>query len=147
MAGPRSRAEVWRTRLIVLAVAAGLLVVLAAPAAYRLYQVERVVENPVEAVAVGRTPDPTVVVIFIRWTEPGWCFGEFVAVASETPTQVRLDRVVDRSGGGSVGCAGVGTVNNLASADLRLKTPLGQRSVMRGSDGYLLPIYSAGPPP
>jgi hypothetical protein len=75
----------------------------------------------------------------VRWTKEGWCIGQFTVQATETPTEVRVGTVTSREyPDGS--CAGVGTADNMAGAELRLASPLGDRIVIRESDGARLPI-------
>ena len=40
----------------------------------------------------------------------------------------------------NLACAGVGTVNNTAFAELTLREPLGDRTPVRGSDQGVLPV-------
>lgn len=77
------------------------------------------------------------------WRESGWCVGEFRVKATETATQVRVGPVIDRVAS-SGGCGGVGTVDNMAWAPLTLTSPLGQRAVVRDSDGVVLPVVAPG---
>ena len=90
--------------------------------------------------------DPRSLEVGVRWTQQGWCVGQFQARVTETAAEVRFGQVVSRiDDGGS--CAGVGTANKMAWADVRLAAPLGERRAIRDSDGKLLPILPANLPP
>lgn len=103
---------------------------------------DRVIETQLEPQFVGlpgEGGDPLVIYVVVTWTKEGWCSGQFTVQAIETPTEVRVGKVTSREyPGGS--CAGVGTVDNMAGAELRLASPLGDRVVVRDSDGARLPI-------
>jgi hypothetical protein len=87
---------------------------------------------------LGEGGDPLVLVISVTWTKDGYCSGQFTVEATETRTEVRVGSVVSREH--SKGdCAGLGTVDNTASAALHLASPLGDRAVIRDSDGARLP--------
>ena len=96
---------------------------------------------PVAVRELGEGGDPLVIMIGVRWTEDGYCSGQFRVTATETPTEVRVSNVTSRAYRyGS--CAGVGTADNTAWADLRLASPLGDRAVVRDSDGAHLPVIT-----
>ncbi len=83
---------------------------------------DRVTVTQLEPQAVGPSGgggDPLVIWIVVRWTKDGWCSGQFTVQATETPTQVRVGVVTSREHHGGA-CAGVGTVDNMAGAELRL---------------------------
>ena len=104
----------------------------------------QIVETPAPApVAYQRTDDPRVIALAIPWNQSGWCVGEFGARIKESSDEVRVS-VVDRAQRGGGACAGVGTLNHLAYAYGTLKQPVGNRSVVRDSDGRALP--DATPP-
>jgi hypothetical protein len=83
--------------------------------------------------------DPRVIEIGVIWTEPGWCIGQFDVKATETATEVRVGPVAGHVNANDM-CAGVGTANNMAWAELRLASPLGTRRVTRASDGMALRV-------
>jgi hypothetical protein len=89
---------------------------------------------------LGEGGDPLVVLVGVTWTEDGYCPGEFHVHATETTTKVKVGAVIRRTllFGGT--CAGVGTVNRMAWAELTLASPLGTRVAIRNSDGVVLPI-------
>jgi hypothetical protein len=102
----------------------------------------RLTESSLEPRAVMLLPegnDPRVVMVGVTWSESGWCVGQFHVTSTETTTDVRVGTVVSRLYENDV-CAGVGTVNNMAWADLTLKAPLGSRVVVRTSDDVVLPV-------
>jgi hypothetical protein len=84
--------------------------------------------------------DP-LVFIGVTWMKGGYCSGQFKVQAVETATEVRVGMVLSRENRGvPMSCAGLGTVDNMAWASLRLSSPLGGRVMVRDSDGSLLPI-------
>ena len=90
---------------------------------------------------LGEGGDPRVILVGVTWTDDGYCPGEFHVSATETASEVKVGMVVRRTvlfGAGP--CAGVGTVDNTAWAELRLASPLGSRIVIRESDGVVLPV-------
>ena len=110
-----------------------------------LYQRSGVTETSLQPQAVRLLPpgnDPRGVRVGVTWLKDGWCVGEFQAQATETATEVRLGSVIDRQSPHGI-CAGVGTANNMAWTDLTLKAPLGNRLVVRSSDGVVLPVFTA----
>jgi hypothetical protein len=110
-----------------------------------LYQRSGVTETSLQPQAVRLLPagnDPRSVTVGVMWLKDGWCVGEFRAQATETASEVRLGSVIDRQYSHAA-CAGVGTVHNMAWADLTLKAPLGNRLVVRSSDGVTLPVLTA----
>lgn len=101
--------------------------------------VERRTLDPVAVRQLGEGGDPLGITVLVPWTEEGWCSGQFSVTATETPTEVRLGRVrseVRRKGW----CAGLGTIGDRAFVDLLLRQPLGDRRVVRASDGAELPV-------
>jgi len=92
---------------------------------------------------LGDGGDPLVILIGAHWTKPGYCSGQFTVQATETATQVRVDNVISREHSKG-GCAGLGTADETAWADVRLTAPLGDRPVVRTSDGAHLPIATWG---
>ncbi len=92
----------------------------------------------------GEGGDPLVILIGVTWTKEGWCSGQFTVEATETPTEVRVGYVTSREH--SKGwCAGLGTADSTAWADVQLVSPLGDRVVIRDSDGARLPMRPDGP--
>jgi hypothetical protein len=96
--------------------------------------------QPEVVLTLGEGGDPLVVMIGFAWFEEGYCSGQFHVSATETPTEVRVGTVIGRILNRYGSCAGLGTSNNRAWAELRLETPLGNRRVVRDSDGAVLPI-------
>ena len=85
----------------------------------------------------GEGVDPLVIAVLFHWPEDGFCSGQFSVSATETAEEVRVSDVTSREyRGGS--CAGLGTVNGTAGAELTLAAPLGTRKVVRASDGTVL---------
>jgi hypothetical protein len=98
---------------------------------------ERQTLTPIGVQVPGEAGDPLVIGIAVRWTEQGWCIGQFSVTAVETATEVRVGQVrseLRRNGF----CSGLGTILDRAWADLRLRQPLGDRRVVRASDGAVL---------
>ncbi len=91
-----------------------------------------------EAYAIpGEGADPLVIAVLFHWPEDGFCSGQFSVSATETDDEVRVSDVTSREyRGGS--CAGLGTVNGMAGAELALAEPLGTRKLVRASDGTVL---------
>jgi hypothetical protein len=84
--------------------------------------------------------DP-LVMIGVTWMKGGYCSGQFKVQVAETATEVRVGMVLSRENRGvPTSCAGFGTIDNMAWAPLRLSSPLGERVMVRDSDGSLLPI-------
>jgi len=83
--------------------------------------------------------DPLVISVLIPWSEDGYCSGQFTVSAIQTDQEVRVSPVTSRVLRGVAGCAGLGTVKGMATAELTLEYPLGQRRVIRASDGTPLP--------
>jgi hypothetical protein len=75
------------------------------------------------------------------WAEKGYCAGQFQASASETSTQISVGAVISRTYGEGI-CAGIGSNGRWASAPLSLKSPIGNRSVVRRGDGVALPVFA-----
>ena len=90
---------------------------------------------------LGPSGDPLALVVLFRWPHDGFCAGQFTVSTKETDSQVRVGEVtsVEHSSGS---CAGLGTLNGWAGATVTLKKPLGQRSVVRDSDGQPLNVVS-----
>jgi hypothetical protein len=95
-----------------------------------------------QAVLLPEGNDPRDVMVGVHWLEAGWCKGQFSVRATETTTEVRVGTVVSRLYANDV-CAGMGTSNNMAWADLTLASPLGSRAVVRNSDGARLPVLAS----
>jgi hypothetical protein len=114
-----------------------------------VYQRSGGTEVPLEPQSVRLLPpgnDPRQIEVGVKWSKDGWCVGQFQAQATETATEVRLGPVIDHEYPNGP-CAGVGSVRNMAFADLKLKEPLGNRAVLRSSDGASLPVLPANAPP
>jgi hypothetical protein len=132
-----------RLRLLVsgavgLAVAAATVLVYAGVSHYNA-----LTETTLEPRAVMQDPgvDPRLVEVGVTWTQEGWCVGEFHAKSSVSSSEVKVEAVIDRVSAHS-NCAGVGTVNQMAWADLQLEAPLGTRPVVR-ADGTTLPYWTS----
>lgn len=109
----------------------------------------QVSEEMLEPEAVQLLPqgnDPHVVMIGVTWMQQGWCLGQFHTKSTETTNEVIVGTVSARMDQNGI-CAGVGTVNNMAWAELHLKAPLGDRRVIRASDHAVLPLIPADVPP
>jgi hypothetical protein len=128
-----------RLRLTVLA--AGLTVVVALGiTAVWLMSRSVVTELPPERIStLGEGGDPLVIMIGVPWREDGYCTGQFTVTATESAAEIRVSTVQSRAKGSGT-CAEVGTEDNFAWAPLHLQIPLGGRSVLRASDGKLLPV-------
>ena len=102
-----------------------------------------VAETVLQPRAVIQDPgaDPRTVEVVVTWTQEGWCLGEFHVEASETPSEVKVDAIIDRLSA-NANCAGVGAVGNMAWAELQLAEPLGTRPVVR-QDGTALPYWTS----
>jgi hypothetical protein len=131
-----------RRRLQVLS-AAGLAIAAVAALVYIGVSNNSVSETVLQprAVLQDAFADPRIVEIGVDWTQEGWCLGEFYVQASETPSEVKVNTVTDRLSA-NANCAGVGSVNNMAWADLQLAAPLGTRPVVR-RDGTALPYWTS----
>ena len=99
-------------------------------------QVGALVERAVDQ---GEGGDPLVIMIGVKWTKDGWCSGQFTVQATETPTEVHVGHVTSREHSKGM-CAGLGTADNTAWAYVQLAAPLGDRVVIRDSDGAPLPV-------
>ena len=87
--------------------------------------------------------DPRLIDVGVAWSESGWCVGQFrVQSVAETATEIKLGMVVDIEDPSAI-CPGVGTDNNRAWAEVKLKAPLGKRKVIRAKDGAILPVIAA----
>jgi hypothetical protein len=95
--------------------------------------------DPVAVSFPGEGADANVMLVGIAWTKDGYCSGQFTAAVTETPTEVRVGRVLSREYRNGT-CAGLGTENNTAWVDVVLSAPLGGRRVIRASDGTPLPV-------
>src|SRR5260370_20650765 len=94
-----------------------------------------------ESLSAGGFGDTTDYRVFFTWTEDGYCVGQFHVTATETATQVRVGPVISRRYLYGGICAGVGTVENVASVGLNLTSALGKPAVVRASDGAPLPPF------
>ena len=95
-----------------------------------------------QALAVWLLPagnDPKAVWVAVEWNESGWCVGQFRESTKETTTTVVFGPVISHLDP-NLACAGVGTANNTAFAELTLREPLGDRTPVRGSDQAVLPV-------
>jgi hypothetical protein len=138
--------NVTRPRLIAVAATALVVGTVAAVVFLGVQQLarSRVTEVSLQPQAVrllGEGGDPLVVMVGVTWREDGYCSGQFHVKATETTTEVRVGTVVSRLYSNRA-CAGLGTVNNMAWAELTLASPLGMRVVVRNSDGVVLPVLA-----
>jgi hypothetical protein len=136
---PTTLAPWWRERLtlvfgVVLCLLVGLL------PCWWLF-VHPTTETHIEPVGVSLIDggDPRVLNVAVPWTEDGWCSGQFTVSATESQSEVRISPVASHLNRGGP-CAGLGTVNQRAWATLTLAAPLGDRAVVRASDGTRLPL-------
>jgi hypothetical protein len=88
---------------------------------------------------LGEGGDPLVILIGVHWTKDGWCSGQFTVQATEYPTEIRVSNVTSREYHFG-DCADLGTAEGMAWADVHLSAPLGERAVVRDSDGTRLPV-------
>jgi hypothetical protein len=132
------------TRRVLGLVAAGLMLAgVAACDSGRLS--DHVTVTELEPQSVGLPPkgaDPHYIRVMVRWTKDGWCSGQFTVQATETSTEVRVGNVISREPDGD--CPGLGADNNTAWVDLELAAPLGDRIIIRDSDGARLPSTRLG---
>ncbi|BCJ74808.1 hypothetical protein CS0771_43520 [Catellatospora sp. IY07-71] len=94
----------------------------------------------------GEHDAPRVITIGVTWPDNGYCSGQLTASAIETATEVRVQDVVSREYVGGA-CAGLGTMDGMAWDELQLAEPLGERVVVRDSDGVRLPVFERLTPP
>jgi hypothetical protein len=135
--GARGWTPVVVAALLIIGVPAAIVVAIIA---YRQSGVTETALQPQEVRLSATGSDPHSIAVGATWMQDGWCIGQFQAQATESTREVRLGPVISRDyPHGS--CAGVGTVYNMAWADLTLKAPLGARAVIRASDGAVLPVY------
>lgn len=99
--------------------------------------------QPQSVVLLGEGGDPLTVNVMVTWPQDGYCSGQFTVAATETPTQVRVESVESRVDRGNGMCAGLGTIDGTASVPLQLSAPLGERGVIRASDGAVLHVSAA----
>jgi hypothetical protein len=103
----------------------------------------RMTETQLQPQAVhllGAPGDPLIAMVGVTWTKEGYCSGQFRVQATESLTEVRIGAVTSREYRYGT-CAGLGTVDNIAWAELRLTSPPGQRVFVRASDGVRLPLF------
>ncbi len=92
---------------------------------------------------LGPAGDPLTVMITFPWAADGFCSGQFTVSAGETDQEVRVSDVTSREvRRGS--CAGLGTNDGTAGVGLTLDRPMGDRRVVRASDGTPLEVVPAG---
>ena len=102
-----------------------------------------VIVSTAQPVAFATSGDPHVLQISVAWPEADYCSGQFTIAHSESPTEVRLSDAVsrrDRNYWSPYVCVGWGTADGIAWVELQLTEPLGDRSVVRTSDGADLPV-------
>lgn len=96
--------------------------------------------TPLYVVAPEKGMDPRTVMVVFPWGESGFCVGQFLITATESPTRVVVNQVRARTIGRDEGCAGVGTDGVTAGDYLQLDAPLGNRTVTRAQDGKPLEL-------
>ena len=94
---------------------------------------------PTEVQELGEGGDPLVVYVRFPWHRAGYCSGQFTVTAQESESAVVLGQVVG-SEWTNENCPGIGSDDGFASAELRLRAPLGDRSVTRSADGAEVPV-------
>jgi hypothetical protein len=97
--------------------------------------------QPLFVSPVGDGTDPRGVQVAFTWMQNGYCLGQFHVTATETATQVRVSPVVSTTYADG-NCAGVGSSGKWAWTPLTLASPLGNRRVIRESDGVALPVFA-----
>lgn len=139
MTGTRGRAALW--------VGVAVAVVLSATVVYLVYdrlqstQISQKSIQPEFVTPVGADGSLTNVDVGFPWTEQGYCAGQFQVKATETRSQIRVGVVVSRTY--SYGnCAGLGSNGKWATTLLTLRTPIGNRLVVRDGDGSALPVFA-----
>ena len=96
--------------------------------------------TPSYVVAPEKGADPRTVIVVFPWHESGYCVGQFLITADESPTRVVVNQVKARTIGKGEGCADVGSDGVTAGDALRLQAPLGNRTVTRAQDGKQLEV-------
>jgi hypothetical protein len=81
-------------------------------------------------------------ILFFPFDGDGYCLGQFTAAVQETAEVVEVGDVEEAPVRGEQACAGVGTVGSTASVALPLARPLGERTVIRKTDGSRLRLRS-----
>ena len=96
--------------------------------------------TPLYVVAPEKGADPRAITVVFPWRESGYCVGQFLITATETPTRVVVNQVKARPIGKSEGCADVGSDGATGGDVLQLDAPLGSRTVTRATDGKQLEV-------
>ena len=96
--------------------------------------------TPSYVVAPEKGADPRTVIVVFPWHESGYCVGQFLITAAESPTRVVVNQVKARTIGKDEGCADVGSDGVTAGDALQLQAPLGNRTVTRAQDGKQLEV-------
>ena len=89
----------------------------------------------------GTSGGPLTLLVVLPWPREGFCAGQFTVSVRESDRQVQVGEVtsVEHRNGS---CAGLGTLNGRAAVAASLTTPLGDRAVVRASDGAPLPVVT-----
>lgn len=95
---------------------------------------ERAELTPEFVSPITSSGDTRVVMVVFPWAEEGSCSGQFTASATEDATRVVVSQVVSRMARNGI-CAGLGTSQGHAAAEVTLQAPLGNRTVVREVDG------------
>jgi hypothetical protein len=101
---------------------------------------EELTLRPLQVRTLGEGGDPLVVSVMFQWPEEGFCSGQFTVTARESKSTVSLSEVKGFRMPPDTPCAGLGTLDGLASAVLTLEAPLGDRAVTRAVDGRSVPV-------
>ncbi len=98
--------------------------------------------TPTSVAELGEGGDPLTLVVLFPWPEEGFCSGQFRVTAQETSSTVTISQVHDTDPLFSLhrDCGGIGVRDGLASAEVTLQAPLGDRPVGRAVDGARLDV-------
>ena len=96
--------------------------------------------TPLYVLAPEEGADQRSVMVVFPWRATGYCVGQALVTARESPTEVVVSQVKVRTIGPNEVCAGVGTDGVTAGDYLRLEAPLGNRTVTRAQDGVKLEV-------
>ncbi len=96
--------------------------------------------SPTEVRTLGEGGDPLVISVMFPWGEDGVCSGQFTVTAVESASSVVVSQVKGSEWPAGELCADLGTPDGVSSAELTLRSPLGDRTVTRAQDGAVLPV-------
>jgi hypothetical protein len=104
-------------------------------------------ETAIKPDAIFGQPDATVLTVRFPIQLDGWCLGRFTISVNETPERVSVGDVIDH-GSPAGACKGIGSPDGMhASVDVTLRSPVGQRAIVRASDGVVLPLSTGASEP